>query len=205
MKNTLLLFASHFRNRKHSVCLFIYSLCLFFSPNDLMAQSVFKMPRISGMTLEGKSIDSTYFLNKVTLISFFYIGCAPCMKEIPVLNKLKEHFKNSNFQILGIAPHTPSQLLKFNSPDATNKSDSASKKIEYDLLPECPEDGLTGMSTRCHTLSQRFGVSAYPTSVMINGKEEILMTTEGFPMREKDEETLKEMIRMVEQYMNNNK
>lgn len=73
--------------------------------------------------------------------------------------------------------------------------------IRYALLPECPEDGSTGMSPKCHLISSLFGVNAYPTSVIINGKNEILMTTEGFPMRQNDEETLQEMIKMIEEYL----
>jgi thiol-disulfide isomerase/thioredoxin len=175
---------------------FIFLLVAALMATELSAQT-FPMPAINGETLDGKKIDSTYFHDHLTLISFFYIGCPPCMKEIPVLNKLKDHFKNSPFQILAVAPHTPSVLTQFNkTPSGTRES------IRYDILPECPEDNLQGTAPRCHTISRLFGVSAYPTAVLINRKAEILMTIEGFPMRENDAETLAEMIKMVEGYLN---
>lgn len=175
---------------------FIYLLVAVLMAAELSAQT-FPMPAINGETLDGKKIDSAYFHGQLTLISFFYIGCPPCMKEIPVLNKLKDHFKDSRFQILAIAPHAPSVLNRFNeTPTGTRES------IRYDILPECPEDNQQGTAPRCHTFSRLFGVSAYPTAVLINKRGEILMTIEGFPMRENDAETLAEMIKMVEGYLN---
>ncbi|MBK9400290.1 MAG: hypothetical protein IPN36_05335 [Bacteroidetes bacterium] len=44
-------------------------------------------------------------------------------------------------------------------------------------------------------------MNAYPTSFVVNGKGEILMTTEGFPMRENAEETFQEMVKMVDGYL----
>lgn len=173
------------------------SLLLFVCLCRVVSAQTFPMPAINGETLDGKKIDSAYFRGHLTLISFFYIGCPPCMKEIPVLNKLNDHFKNSTFQILAIAPHSPSVLKQFNqTPTGTRET------IRYDILPECPEDNQPGTAPRCHTFSRLFGVSAYPTAVLINNKGEILMTIEGFPMRENDAETLAEMIKMIEGYLN---
>ncbi len=181
---------------------FVFLSMIFGSVN---AQSVFKMPVFYGKTIDNKTIDSTYFKNKITFISFFYIGCGPCMKEIPVFNKLNDHFKGTKFQLLAIAPHTPSQLILFNSIDSVSGNATAKRyrteSIRYPILPECQEDGSTGMSPKCYTISSKFGVNSYPTSVIINEKNEILMTTEGFPMRQNDEETLQEMIKMIEGYL----
>lgn len=185
--------------------LFLFFIVLMIFSSMLKAQSVFKMPSFSGKTLDNKTIDSTYFKNKITFISFFYIGCGPCMKEIPVLNKLSDYFKGTKFQLLAIAPHTPSQLVSFNSIDSISGKAIASRyrtePIRYSILPECPEDGSTGMNPKCHLISPLFGVNSFPTSVVIGEKNEILMTTEGFPMRQNDEETLQEMIKMVQEYL----
>lgn len=184
---------------------FYFFMMLMIYSSMVRAQSVFKMPTFSGKTIDNKTIDSTYFKNKITFISFFYIGCGPCMKEIPVLNKLSDHFNGTNFQLLAIAPHTPSQLVSFNSIDSVSGKAVAGRyrtePIRYPILPECPEDGSVGMNPKCYLISSLFGVNSYPTSVIINGKNEILMTTEGFPMRQNDEETLQEMMKMVEGYL----
>jgi len=186
---------------------FCFPLLMFLFLNcfNTSAQNVFKMPELTGTTLNNEKIDSNYFKGHITFVSFFYIGCAPCMKEIPVLNKLNDHFKNTRFQILAIAPHSPDQLKIFNGIDSlSGKAISIryrTEPIRYPILPECPNDGNAGMNPKCHVLSNKFGVNSYPTSVIINEKNEILMTTEGFPMRQNDEETLLEMIKMVEGYL----
>ena len=79
------------------ICLLVAALMA----SELSAQT-FPMPAINGETLDGKKIDSAYFHGHLTLISFFYIGCPPCMKEIPVLNKLKDHFKNNEHEMIEI-------------------------------------------------------------------------------------------------------
>jgi len=201
--NTLaiILFRKFIRMEKGKFLLLIF---YFFLSYQMHAQT-FKAPSITGKTLDGRRVDSSYFANKLTMVSFFYIGCAPCMKEIPVLNKLKEYYKSAPFQILAIAPHTPSQLRLFNAKDTTAISKVVSKqqseKINYDILPECGEDSAPGSSQRCHQISGLFGVSSYPTSVFINAKGEIVMTTEGFPMRENDQETLQEMIKLIDGFL----
>ncbi len=193
-----------------STCRYIAaSLLLFFlchlPPAPLMAQSGFKLPALSGKTLQSKTIDSTYFKDKLTLITFFYIGCAPCMKEIPVLNKLQEHFKDKPFQILAVAPHAPSQLRFLNSADTSDHSALLAKyktrQIQYEILPECPENNVNGYTPQCYTLSRLMGVSAYPTSFFVNGNNEILMTTEGFPMRENESETFQELVKTVDAFL----
>ncbi|MBK7966988.1 MAG: hypothetical protein IPK10_18100 [Bacteroidetes bacterium] len=48
-------------------------LCLFCAADfsaDVTAQSVYKMPSFSGKTIDNKIIDSTYFKDKITFISF---------------------------------------------------------------------------------------------------------------------------------------
>ncbi|MEC5173964.1 TlpA disulfide reductase family protein [Chryseobacterium nepalense] len=46
---------------------------------------------------DGKNFDSNYLKGKNTLINLWFINCAPCIKEIPILNELKESFPNANF------------------------------------------------------------------------------------------------------------
>lgn len=179
-----------------------FLFCIFYlAMLKMNAQSAYKIPAFSGTTLDHKTVDSLYFKDKLTLISFFYIGCAPCMKEIPVLNRLKEYYAGKPVQLLAIGSHPPSQLAIFNPADTTGNTEIITRyrteKIRYDILPECKEE----LTSRCFTLSRLFGVNAYPTSFIVNGKGEILMTTEGFPMRENVEETFREMVKMVDGFL----
>jgi thiol-disulfide isomerase/thioredoxin len=160
------------------------------------AQSVFPLPPFSVTTTEGKVIDSSFFRGSITWINFFYEGCAPCMKEIPLLVRLQQHYSGKRLRIIGIAPHSPSQVKAF-----AGRKKAQGLEINYTLAGECPEDGQTGSSPRCHTVSRLFGVSNYPTSVIADAGGNILMTLEGFPMRSNEEETFQEMVKMIDGFL----
>jgi len=173
-------------------------ICLIFY-NSATAQS-FRAPALQGKTLSGIPADTTFTQGKLTILSFFYIGCMPCMKEIPVLNLLKDHFKGRPVQVVAVAPHTARQLREWNTVENTARY--RTEPISYEILPECGDTlDKTGFSPVCYALSRRFGVSAYPTSVFIGPAGELLMNVEGFPMRENQDETLQELIRTVEGFL----
>jgi len=170
---------------------------LYLTVSTSSSAQTFRAPALQGTTLSGVSADSTFTTGKLTILSFFYIGCMPCMKEIPVLNRLREHFKNRPVQVVAVAPHTARQLREWNTVENTARY--RTEPISYEILPECGDTlDKTGFSPVCYALSRRFGVSAYPTSVFIGPAGELLMNVEGFPMRENQDETLQELIRTVE-------
>ena len=178
------------------MCLFI----LIFAINFLSQAQSFRAPCLQGKTLSGINADSTYYNGKLTIISFFYIGCMPCMKEIPVLNRLKDHYAGRNLQILAVAPHNARQLREWNVKELTALYKT--EPIRYDILPECSDSlDKPGFSPLCYTQSRKFGVNAYPTAVFVNGNGEIIMNVEGFPMRDNSEETFQEMLKMIEGFM----
>ena len=179
----------------------IITLILFFIAINCAAPAQsFRAPALHGNTLSGIPADSTFTTGKLTMLSFFYIGCMPCMKEIPVLNRLKDHFVGRPVQFVAVAPHTPRQLREWNTPEKTTAY--RTEPIRYHILPECGDSlDKPGFTPTCYTLSRRFGVNAYPTSVFIGPDGALLMNIEGFPLRDNPEETLREMIRMIEGFM----
>ena len=80
-------------------------------PHRLLNRPV---PRFEGRTIGGRHIDAAYFTGKVTLVNFMYIGCPPCMAELPVLARLRQQLDPKRVQLLTIAPHTAGQLRNFN-------------------------------------------------------------------------------------------
>lgn len=182
--------------RKRRMVLIICSIILSFTAS---AQT-FHAPALEGKTLSGIPADSAFTTGKLTILSFFYIGCMPCMKEIPVLNRLKDHFEGRPVQIVAVAPHTARQLREWNVKELTALYKT--EPIRYAVLPECADSlDKPGFSPICYTLSRRFGVNAYPTSVFIGPTGELLMNVEGFPLRDNQDETLQELIRMVEGFL----
>lgn len=190
---------SLFKSPAFQLLKFLLVILLMASSTTCLSQT-FRAPVLQGNTLSGIRVDSSFYEGKLTILSFFYIGCMPCMKEIPVLNRLKDHFADRPVQVVAVAPHSPRQLQAWNTPE--NTGTYRTDPIRYEVLPECTDSmDRPGFSPVCYTLSRRFGVSAYPTSVFIGPNGDLLMTAEGFPMRDNQDETLQELIRMVEEFL----
>lgn len=51
-----------------------------------------EMPAFEARTLEGKRVSNESLKGKVVVMNFWFIGCPPCEKELPGLNKLVEKF-----------------------------------------------------------------------------------------------------------------
>jgi len=74
--------------------------------NNLLGCNI---PNFNVETINGKLLSSSELKGKVIVLNFWFIGCAPCVAEIPALNKLAEEYKDSNvvfiaFSIDGTRP-----------------------------------------------------------------------------------------------------
>lgn len=61
------------------------------------------LPSFEAKTIDGKLIDKQYFKNKLTIINFWFIACAPCVAEIPGLDKLAVTYGKEKINYLAIA------------------------------------------------------------------------------------------------------
>jgi thiol-disulfide isomerase/thioredoxin len=146
------------------------------------------VPRLNGKTIAGVTIDSAFFTGKVTLITFMFIGCPPCMKELPIMNKLDSIYKGKPFNVLAIAPHIGQHLKDFNSSNNTPYSQARraarADSITYHMLPECAEVKITRKDNRigpeCSDISALFNVRSYPTAFLVDKKGVIRKVWEGF-------------------------
>lgn len=145
-----------------------------------------KLPKFNGVTISGIRVDSSYFANKVTLITFFHVGCQPCINEINAIKKLK---RQNNFQVLYIVAHTAWEIKQFNAdlPNSYSKKRQASKagKIEFEILPQCEESKVKGkpfMESDCYTISLKFGATSFPSTYLIDKKGIIRQAWYGLSM-----------------------
>ena len=135
--------------RKFTVILF---LLVFLSP----IESTFGQtpPKFWIRSLEGKRFDSRKEKSPY-VISFFFVHCVPCIKEIPELYK----FMNANF---------PNVLLLFIDPikeDSKKDIQRFSEKLKVPLSYFYKDS--------FGTISKKFfkGTMSFPTIVGINGNE----------------------------------
>lgn len=52
-----------------------------------------QMPFFEAVTIDGKPVSNVSLKGKVVVLNFWFIGCAPCIAELPALNKLFEEYK----------------------------------------------------------------------------------------------------------------
>ncbi len=175
---------------KRTVTLILFScICIAATRTSLLHKPKIigsKLPKFSGVTISGIKVDSSYFANKVTLITFFHVGCQPCVNEINALKKLK---RQKYFQVLYIVSHTAWEIKQFNAdhPNSYSKKRQLNKagKIEFDILPQCEESKEKGkplMESDCYTISLKFGARSFPSTYLVDKKGIIRQAWYGFSM-----------------------
>ncbi len=122
-----------------------------------------KIPHFSVMTLDDKVYDSDKILynNKVIVLNFWFPSCAPCLAEIPELNEVVVYFAKKRKEIIFLAPSVEGvkeYLKKF----------VEKKKFTYKVI----KDGLP--------IANLFGITSYPTNIVINKKGEITFFETGY-------------------------
>jgi len=173
-------------------------LCLSFASGSLLNKPV---PLLPYKTLEGKSIDKNFYTGHVSLMSFMFIGCMPCMNEISTLNKLQAEYKsNPNFQIVCVARQMRGQMMDFNS----NNNSILSKvrkafhadSIEYSIQPSCPDasskatgyNGNIELKSECNSIEDTYGIISFPTMLYIDKKGIVRKLEQGGPGKPNDPE-----------------
>ena len=119
------------------------------------------LPDITLANLEGKPTRLASFGGRPLMVNFWATWCAPCRREIPLLNKIRMQRRPQNGEIVGIAVDFRDEVLKFmkNTP------------IKYPLLMG-EEDGLAA--------AEAFGMGmAFPFSVFIDSQNRILTIKVG--------------------------
>lgn len=67
------------------------------------AETLSAFADMSTTDLEGNTVDSTIFADqKVTLINVWNVGCTPCVREIPELDKLNREYAGQGAAVLGL-------------------------------------------------------------------------------------------------------
>ncbi|WP_448808398.1 TlpA family protein disulfide reductase [Agromyces bauzanensis] len=56
----------------------------------------------SGETVEGAAFDSSDTLGDVTVVNFWYAGCAPCRVEAPILEEVSQSFDGEGVSFVGV-------------------------------------------------------------------------------------------------------
>lgn len=113
--------------------------------------------------LDGEKITLSEYKGKVILLNFWFIGCVPCMGEIPDINQVYKTFKDSGVTLLSLALNTRDKVHKFNA----GKYSRLPEKIEYPIIPDCQK------------IADNYKVTGYPTTILIDKKGVIRLVISG--------------------------
>ncbi|MBX2906515.1 MAG: TlpA family protein disulfide reductase [Taibaiella sp.] len=167
------------------------------------------IPLLPAKTLDGKTIDGQYYKGHLTVVSFMYIGCPPCMNEIGILNRLNEEYKAKNVQFLCVARQMPEQMMQFNE-DSSSLFGKLRKalgvpRMNYSIQPACASveskmvksgsdsDQHITLTSECNTITDLYGVSSFPTAFFVDGQGIIRKINRGGPPSQHDEAFYEEM------------
>ena len=128
-------------------------------------------PKFWVRSLEGKRFDSRKE-NSPYVISFFFVNCIPCIKEIPELYK----FMNTNF------PNVPLLFIDPIEEDSKKDIQRFSEKLKVPLS-YFYKDSFGSISKKFFK-----GTMSFPTIVGING-DEYLFRFKGIDQNQLDEIT----------------
>ena len=114
------------------------------------------LPDVTLADRDGKPTKLASFGGRPLMVNFWATWCAPCRREIPLLNKIRVERKSQNAEIVGVAVDFRDDVLKF----------AASTPLNYPLLIG-EEDGLAA--------AEAFGMGmAFPFSVFVDSQNRIL-------------------------------
>ena len=66
-----------------------------------------KFPAFNGKDFDGNDVDESIFSQyAVTVVNFWFNGCAPCVAELPELNSLNESLAEKGGTVIGINSET---------------------------------------------------------------------------------------------------
>ena len=115
-----------------------------------------QLPDVTLANLDGKPTALASFAGRPLMVNFWATWCAPCRREIPLLNKIRTQRRSQNAEIVGIAVDFKDEVLAF-----VKKT-----PISYPLLMG-EEDGLAA--------AEAFGMGmGLPFSVFVDSQNRIL-------------------------------
>lgn len=108
--------------------------------------------------IDGTTYTLSELKGKTIVLNFWFIECKPCVIEIPELNELVEKYKdNKDIIFLGLATNKKAQLKVFLKKQA----------FDYNIVAETRK------------VAKAYGVSSYPTHIVIGKKGKITFVTTG--------------------------
>jgi len=115
-------------------------------------------PEIETVDLSGEALKLSDFKGKLVVLNFWFIGCKPCIMEMPELNELVEEYKAEDIVFLAVALDNALSIKEFLTKE----------KFDYRIIPE-------GRS-----IANDYDVYAYPTHLVIDTEGKVIFSQTGY-------------------------
>ena len=117
-------------------------------------------PDFSLKSMSGENIRLSEMRGKVVMINFWATWCAPCRKEMPLLNDIYNKHKNSGFVLLGV-----------NIDNTSKKAEKMAKKlgINFPILFDSSKK-----------VSEAYSVSAMPFTIILDKGGKVRQIHKGY-------------------------
>ena len=141
-------------------------------------------PKFKGKDFDGKDVDESLFSqNEVTLVNFWFNGCAACVNEMPALEKFNKKLKEHGAEIVGVNVEATDEATLKDAKDILSKQGATYRNIVI-------KDGDDAKAYLAKIFS-------FPTTVMVDKNGNIV----GDPLvgNLEDEKKQEEIIKMIEE------
>ena len=141
-------------------------------------------PKFKGKDFDGKDVDESLFSkNEVTLVNFWFNGCAACVNEMPALEKFNKKLKEHGAELIGVNTEASDEAILKDAKDILSKQGATYRNIV-----------INGGDDAKAYLAKIF---SFPTTVMVDKNGNLV----GDPIvgNLEDEKKQEEIIKMIEQ------
>lgn len=132
---------------------------------DLSIVEVFKEPLDAPQTKftgrDGEELSFADFKGRVVLVNFWATWCAPCVHEMPDLNRLQKAIGGSSFQVI------------------TMSLDRQGYQVIDPFFEDAGIDSLEAYLDRSNKLSLEVGATGLPTSILLDKNGRIIARVVG--------------------------
>ena len=108
--------------------------------------------------MKGNPINLSDYKGSVVALNFWYIGCKPCVQEIPELNEIVEAYHEKPVKFVAIALDKADKLEQF----------LQDRPFTYDIIAEG------------RPVSKKYQVSLYPTHIIIDQEGKVVYAKAGY-------------------------
>lgn len=95
-----------------AVC-FAFALCVCVNAQEFNLVGRFPAPTLQLTALDGTLIKTPELRGKVIVYNLWFVGCPPCMEEIPKLNAIVDEYKDKDVVFIGVSSSSKKDIENF--------------------------------------------------------------------------------------------